>query len=123
MGRLQIQWGSEMWTSLDFEWTKRGWVSKGPDFESENWKPNHVCYTQGFWNNMGMYILSLFSSLNASGLSYSDYLTNFFDQWFHLLAYLSKGLTDLKAFLRWKNGLIHLALSTCIRKLTTTELL
>ena len=23
------------------------------------------------------------------------------------LAYLQKGLTDLKAFLRWENGLIH----------------
>ena len=28
-----MQWRSEMWTSLDFKWLKRGWVAKGPDFE------------------------------------------------------------------------------------------
>ena len=29
----QIQWKSEILTSLDFEWSKRGWVTNGPDFE------------------------------------------------------------------------------------------
>ena len=28
-----LQWGSEIRTSLDFEWSKRGWVTNGPDFE------------------------------------------------------------------------------------------
>ena len=28
-----IQWGSEIQTRLDFEWSKRGWVVNGPDFE------------------------------------------------------------------------------------------
>ena len=29
-----IQWGSEILTSLDFEWSKRGWVAaNGLDFE------------------------------------------------------------------------------------------
>ena len=28
-----LQWGSEIWTSLDFEWSKRGWVANGLDFE------------------------------------------------------------------------------------------
>ena len=28
-----IQWGSENWTSQDFEWSKRGWVANGPDLE------------------------------------------------------------------------------------------
>ena len=28
-----IQWGSEIRTSLDFEWSNRGWVAKDPDFE------------------------------------------------------------------------------------------
>ena len=27
------QWGSEIRTSLDFKWSKRGWVANGPDFE------------------------------------------------------------------------------------------
>ena len=26
-----IEWGSEIPTSLDFEWSKRGWVANGPD--------------------------------------------------------------------------------------------
>ena len=30
---MEIQWGSEIWTSLDFEWSKKGWVADGPDFE------------------------------------------------------------------------------------------
>ena len=30
---IQIQWGSEIQTSLDFEWSKRGWVANGLDFE------------------------------------------------------------------------------------------
>ena len=30
-----IQWGSEIWTSLDFEWSKRGWVANGPDLERD----------------------------------------------------------------------------------------
>ena len=27
------QWGSTIWTSLEFEWSKRGWVANGLDFE------------------------------------------------------------------------------------------
>ena len=27
------QWGSEIQTSMDFEWSKRGWVANGLDFE------------------------------------------------------------------------------------------
>ena len=30
-----IQWGSEIWTSLDFEWSKRDQVANGPDFEQD----------------------------------------------------------------------------------------
>ena len=33
MHQKMIQWGSEIRTSLDFEWSKRGWVANGPDFE------------------------------------------------------------------------------------------
>ena len=29
----ELQWGSEIQTSLDFEWSKRGWVENGLDFE------------------------------------------------------------------------------------------
>ena len=29
----RIQWGSEIRTILDFEWSKRGWISNGFDFE------------------------------------------------------------------------------------------
>ena len=29
----QVQWGSEIRPSLDFEWSKRGWVANGLDFE------------------------------------------------------------------------------------------
>ena len=25
--------GSEIWTSLDFKWLKRGWFANGPDFK------------------------------------------------------------------------------------------
>ena len=28
---FQTQWESEIWTSLDFEWSLRGWVANGPD--------------------------------------------------------------------------------------------
>ena len=30
---IQIQWRSEIWTCLDFEWLKRSWVEYGPDFD------------------------------------------------------------------------------------------
>ena len=29
----QIQWGPEIQPSLNFEWSKRGWVASGLDFE------------------------------------------------------------------------------------------
>ena len=33
IGLLPIQiWGSEIWTSQDFEWPKIGWVAIGPNF-------------------------------------------------------------------------------------------
>ena len=28
-----FQWGSEIWTRMDFRWSKRGWVLNGLDFE------------------------------------------------------------------------------------------
>ena len=28
-----VQWGSEIWISLDFEWSKRSWVTNGTDLE------------------------------------------------------------------------------------------
>ena len=57
-----VQWGSEIRTSLDFEWSKRGWVSNGlyfewdlkcwsptiwnldkwPSFCQKTWNPNHL---------------------------------------------------------------------------------
>ena len=30
-----IQLGSAIWTNLDFEWSKRGWVVNGPDLECD----------------------------------------------------------------------------------------
>ena len=30
---VEVQWGSEIGTSLGFEWSKRGWVANGLDFE------------------------------------------------------------------------------------------
>ena len=30
---VYIQWGSKIQTSLDFEWSKRGWVANVLDFE------------------------------------------------------------------------------------------
>ena len=30
---LGAQWGSEIWTSRDFELSKRVWVANGPDLE------------------------------------------------------------------------------------------
>ena len=32
-GLSLIQWGSEIQISLDFEWSKKGLVANGPDFE------------------------------------------------------------------------------------------
>ena len=29
----RLQWGSEIWTCLDFELSKRGWVEEGPNFK------------------------------------------------------------------------------------------
>ena len=29
----EIQWGSEIRTSMDFKWSKRGLAANGPDFE------------------------------------------------------------------------------------------
>ena len=35
----QIQWGCEIWASLDFEWSKKGRVANGPDSEwNMKWK-------------------------------------------------------------------------------------
>ena len=28
-----LQWGSVVQTSLDFEWSERGWVANSPDFK------------------------------------------------------------------------------------------
>ena len=39
-----IQQGSEIWTSLDYEWSKRGWVANG--LESE-WDPKSESPTLG----------------------------------------------------------------------------
>ena len=33
LSRSAVQWGSEIWTSLDFKWSKRCWVANGLDFE------------------------------------------------------------------------------------------
>ena len=33
--KYSVQWGSVIWTSLDFKWSKRGWVANGPNFEWE----------------------------------------------------------------------------------------
>ena len=33
LDNLELQWGSEIGTPLDFEWSKRGWFAKGLDFE------------------------------------------------------------------------------------------
>ena len=30
---VYVQWGSEIWTSLDFKWSKIGWVANGLDFD------------------------------------------------------------------------------------------
>ena len=38
---LIIQWGSEIWTSLDFRWSKRSWVENGWDFKWDQ-EPNHL---------------------------------------------------------------------------------
>ena len=35
-----LQWGSEIWTILDFKLSKRGWFANGPDFEWDlKWWP------------------------------------------------------------------------------------
>ena len=31
--QIKVQWGSEIRPSLDFEWSKTGWVANGLDFE------------------------------------------------------------------------------------------
>ena len=31
--QYQLQWGSEIRPSLDFEWSKTGWVTNGLDFK------------------------------------------------------------------------------------------
>ena len=33
MANFKTQWGSEIRTGLDLEWSKRGWVANGMDFE------------------------------------------------------------------------------------------
>ena len=33
MNSLTVQQGSEIQTSLEFDWVKRGWLANGPDFE------------------------------------------------------------------------------------------
>ena len=33
LSRFEAHCGSEIQTSLDFEWSKRGWVANGPDFK------------------------------------------------------------------------------------------
>ena len=44
-----VERGSEIWASLKFEWSKRGWVANGPDFEWDLeaiWKPKRLKYRQ-----------------------------------------------------------------------------
>ena len=33
MDNLELQWGSEIGTPINFEWSKRGWFANGQDFE------------------------------------------------------------------------------------------
>ena len=33
MSHCAVQWGSEIMTSVDFEWSKKGWVTIRPDFK------------------------------------------------------------------------------------------
>ena len=46
--KIDIQWGSEIRPSLDFKWSKTGWVAKWSGFRmgSEIRKPNHLKFGQ-----------------------------------------------------------------------------
>ena len=33
MANFKTQWGSEIRTGLDLEWSKRGWIANGLNFE------------------------------------------------------------------------------------------
>ena len=48
---MLMQWGSEIQTSLDFKWSKRGWVSNGSDFEWDlKSRSPTVVSTSGFFS-------------------------------------------------------------------------
>ena len=46
MNSLTVQWGSEIQTSLEFNWVKRGWLANGPDFEWDfDWSSYQMVWT------------------------------------------------------------------------------
>ena len=47
LNMIILQWRSKIWTSLDSEWSKRGWVANDLDLEIHQiLKPNHLKYRQ-----------------------------------------------------------------------------
>ena len=46
---LEVQWGSEIQTSLDFEWLKRGWVANGSDYEWDLEAQSFEIWTKKVW--------------------------------------------------------------------------
>ena len=93
-----IQWGFEIWTSLDFKWSKRGWIVNGPDFEwdlksrsptiwnQNKWPP--FCQKLFFWDHL---ILQPRASLS----SFAMWGPAFLDEWLcaghvHMLKLLPK---------------------------------
>ena len=77
--KVDIQWGSEILTSLDFERLKWGWVAKSLDFKI--WKPNHMksgkmaaILSKIIWNSDNVPILNgpvIFCPRHSSACAYA----------------------------------------------------
>ena len=108
---IQIQWGSEMRTSLNFKWSKRVWVATGPDFERDlksgsatiwNMDKWATFLSKTIWNPDKMSIFWQFRFLNSWELKLKhDHLKSFFQKvWissFWILNCLISDHMDLKS--------------------------
>ena len=93
-----IQWGFEIWTSLDFKWSKRGWIVNGPDFEWDLKSRSPTIWNQNKWPPFCQKLFfgdHLILQPRASLSSFAMWGPAFLDEWLcaghvHMLKLLPK---------------------------------
>ena len=103
-----VQWGSEIRTSLEFEWYKRGWLANDPDFKWDLkswipivWNPDKwlpFCQKPfGIWTKMSGFQMVRFQILTVYKLPLKSvsYGVGFTSNWASLITFLATANLDL----------------------------